>query len=127
VLIDHGELLLHVGRAPDAVPILESAERILAGLGAAAFQVRCHRLLTECGVAIDLARPDPLAALTPRQEAVALLVADNLTNKEIAAELIVGLKTVEYHLSQIFTRLDLHSRRDLADLVRRRRGVQLRP
>ncbi len=120
-LIDHGALLLRVGRAPDAVPVLESAERILAGLGAAAFEERCHALLVQCGVQIDLDRPDPLAALTPRQEAVALLVADNLTNKEIAAELIIGLKTVEYHLSQIFTKFDLHSRRDLADLVHRRR------
>jgi DNA-binding NarL/FixJ family response regulator len=61
---------------------------------------------------------DPLAALTARQEAVALLVADGLTNKEIAAELFVGAKTVEYHLGQIYTKLDLHSRRDLARLVR---------
>ena len=48
---------------------------------------------------------------------MARLVATGLTNKEVASELFVSVKTVEYHLRNCFMKLDITSRRALAALV----------
>jgi len=49
---------------------------------------------------------------------VARLVAKGLTNREVAGELYVSVKTVEYHLRNSFIKLDITSRRQLASLLR---------
>ena len=54
-----------------------------------------------------------LDALTAREQVVARLVAAGMTNREAAAELFVSVKTIEYHLSVIFTKLHIRSRREL--------------
>ena len=54
-----------------------------------------------------------LDALTAREQVVARLVASGMTNREVAAELFVSVKTIEYHLSVIFTKLHIRSRRQL--------------
>ena len=48
---------------------------------------------------------------------MARLVATGLTNKEVASELYVSVKTVEYHLRNSYIKLDITSRRALAALV----------
>lgn len=55
-----------------------------------------------------------LADLTPRELEVAKLVADGLTNAEIAAELVVALGTVKSHLANIQTRLGARNRVEIA-------------
>ena len=52
--------------------------------------------------------------LTKRERAVARLVAAGLTNQETAARLYITVKTVEYHLAQIYSKLGISSRRQLA-------------
>jgi DNA-binding NarL/FixJ family response regulator len=52
-------------------------------------------------------------ALTEREHDVATLVAKGLTNREVAGELYVSEKAVEYHLRNVFGKLGLSSRRDL--------------
>jgi DNA-binding CsgD family transcriptional regulator len=52
-------------------------------------------------------------SLTDRERNVATLVAKGLTNKEVAAELYVGQKAVEYHLGNNFGRLGISSRRQM--------------
>ncbi len=120
--MDHAFTLRRLGRAAEAIPLLKSAQAMLVDLGAVAYEDACHEALVACGVDAEPTPPDPLSVLTPRQEAVARLVVKGLTNKEVAAELFVGAKTVEYHLTQIFMKLDVHSRRDLADLAGTRRA-----
>ncbi|MGH2986449.1 MAG: helix-turn-helix domain-containing protein, partial [Solirubrobacterales bacterium] len=56
-------------------------------------------------------------ALTPRERQVAELAAGGLSNPEIAARLFVTRKTVEGHMRTIFRKLDVSSRRELADLI----------
>ena len=57
--------------------------------------------------------------LTQRERQVAALVVDRKTNPEIAAELFLSLKTVETHLRNIFRKLDVSSRVELARTVER--------
>ncbi len=55
--------------------------------------------------------------LTPREMEVAQLAAGGLSNREIAARLFIGERTVETHIAAIFDRFDLTSRRQFAELV----------
>jgi DNA-binding NarL/FixJ family response regulator len=52
-------------------------------------------------------RPDPLDALTPREHEVLGLVAEGMSNRALAARLHVTERTVEAHVTQIFTKLGL--------------------
>ena len=52
--------------------------------------------------------------LTPTERRVAALVAEGRSTKEVAATLFVSPKTVEGHLSRIYTKLGIHSRTALA-------------
>jgi non-specific serine/threonine protein kinase len=55
--------------------------------------------------------------LTLRESDVAELVAQGLTNREIASRLAIRERTVEVHLSNAFRKLELHTRTDLARYV----------
>jgi len=60
-----------------------------------------------------------VAALTGRELEVAALVVDRRRNQEIADELFVSLKTVESHIRNMFRKLDVSSRAQLARVVER--------
>lgn len=52
---------------------------------------------------------EPFAQLTAREREVLALIAEGKTNKEVAGELNIGLRTVETHREQLMRRLDIHS------------------
>jgi DNA-binding CsgD family transcriptional regulator len=60
------------------------------------------------------------AALTRAEAEVARLAAEGLTNREIAARLYVSPRTVQTHLSHVFSKLELASRRELTRAMRTR-------
>ena len=60
--------------------------------------------------------------LTGTERRVAELAASGHTNKEIAAELFMGVSTVEAHLSRIYRKLGLRSRTELAGRISTARG-----
>jgi len=62
-------------------------------------------------------RPVPHALLTPRQRQVTHLIAEGLTNKEIASTLNIAVHTVKTHVHTVLTTLRLRSRVELAILV----------
>jgi DNA-binding CsgD family transcriptional regulator len=114
-LLQHafGSLLRARGRRGAALNQLRSAHQQLAAVGAEPFRQR---------VAEDLARSGPRSAgpaargsipLTEREQDVATLVAKGLTNREVAGELYVSEKAVEYHLRNVFGKLGISSRREL--------------
>jgi DNA-binding CsgD family transcriptional regulator len=65
-------------------------------------------------------------ALTPTEGTVADLVADGLSNRDIAAQLFVSRRTVETHVSAIYRKLEVGSRVELVRLVLERRTTQQR-
>ncbi len=62
---------------------------------------------------------EPIGGLSAREHEVAALVAAGRTNREIAEELVVTLKTVETHLRNIFVKLGASSRAAVAAHVTR--------
>lgn len=69
--------------------------------------------------AIERGRPDVLESvkMTPRERQVINLIADGLSNKEIAANLHVAVHTVKSHVRNVMEKLTLHSRLQIAAYV----------
>jgi DNA-binding CsgD family transcriptional regulator len=116
--LDDGRRLHSMGRHPDAVTQLETAHRLFSDLGADPYVRRCAEQLELLEVSAAAESPAASLGLSRAEMAVARLVATGLTNKEVASELYVSVKTVEYHLRNTFIKLDITSRRELADLLR---------
>jgi two-component system response regulator NreC len=70
---------------------------------------------------------EPLIAddLTPREREVLVLVAEGLTNPEIAEQLVISVKTVDRHRENIMRKLNLHSRIDLVKYAIRKGLIDL--
>ena len=62
-------------------------------------------------------RPAPEGGLTAAERRVAELAARGLANKEIAQEMVVSVKTVEFHLSNTYAKLGIRSRGELAQTL----------
>lgn len=102
----YGELLLTMHNRRAAVRWLRSARDRYVALGATPFLAACDADLALCGFRAA-------AVLSAQEGKVACLVAQGLTNREVAQQLFVSTKTVEFHLSNIFTKLGITSRRQL--------------
>ena len=77
-------------------------------------QGRIRRLLDRLDEPPHPVRSEALAALTVSERRVARLAADGLTNREIARQLVVTVKAVEWHLSHVYRKLGIRSRGGLA-------------
>ena len=76
--------------------------------------IRCATELSGSGLHPASRRGRDHAALTSQELVVARLAAAGRTNREIAGELVVSVKTVEYHLRNAFQKLGITRRRELA-------------
>lgn len=74
-------------------------------LGAVPFLDRCERELSACGLAPGRRDQSHRARLSPQELAVATLVASGMSNPQVAAELIVSVKTIEFHLGNVYAKL----------------------
>ncbi|MFJ9821115.1 AAA family ATPase [Streptomyces sp. NPDC101151] len=112
----YGQLLLATADRRTAADQLRRAHRAFTALEAAPFLERVTTDLAACGLRPPAGRsgsPADLTRLTEREHAVAHLAAQGHTNQEIANKLYVSIKTVEYHLGHVYTKLGLTSRRQL--------------
>jgi DNA-binding NarL/FixJ family response regulator len=110
-----------------AVALLERAESELAACGALRLRDEAARELRRLGRRAGARRRratggEGLASLSGREREVADLVALGRTNREIAGELFLSEKTVESHMSRLFTKLGVSSRAAVAEAVGRERG-----
>ncbi len=63
-------------------------------------------------------KPDPLSQLTGREAEILKLVAEGLSNKEVAARLSLQEKTVKHHMSRVLAKLNVRNRVEAALLMR---------
>jgi ATP/maltotriose-dependent transcriptional regulator MalT len=113
----YGQTLRRAGKRREADAVIATARDIYLALGATTYVARCDRELKAGGVhATRRAVDRPVDALTPQEEAVSELVAGGLSNREVAAELFVSMKTVQYHLTRVYAKLGVRSRAELAAL-----------
>jgi DNA-binding CsgD family transcriptional regulator len=109
----YGEWLRREHRRVDAREQLRIAHEMLADMGADAFAERARRELTATGEMVRKRTAQTLDELTPQEAQVARLAADGNTNPEIAAQLFLSPRTVEWHLGKVFDKLGISSRKEL--------------
>jgi DNA-binding CsgD family transcriptional regulator len=119
---DQGVLLAEAGKDDEAVRVLDGALREYTRLGAGRDVARTRRRLRDLGIRHRHWRTEKRPAtgwesLTGTELSVARLVAQGLTNQEIADQLFISAHTVAFHLRQVFRKLDIKSRVELARIA----------
>ena len=120
-----GQALAQAGEDDRAVAELQAAAGLLDACGALRYRDQAERELGKLGrrthrrTRAGDANGSGIETLTARELEVAALVVDRRTNPEIAAELFLSTKTIESHLRNIFRKMDVSSRVELARLVER--------
>jgi DNA-binding CsgD family transcriptional regulator/tetratricopeptide (TPR) repeat protein len=118
-----GRALAAAGERKRAIAELDRAGRALSESGCDGFRQEASRELRKLGRRVSArsrpGRPDSsgIESLSGRELEVAGLVVDRRTNAEIAAELFLSPKTIETHMRNIFRKLGVSSRVELARFV----------
>jgi DNA-binding CsgD family transcriptional regulator len=110
----YGERLRRERRRIDARSHLRTALDTFEGLGTKLWAERARAELNATGETARKRDVSTLDDLTPQELRIAQLVAAGTTNREVAAQLFVSPKTVEYHLRKVFVKLGVSSRVELA-------------
>jgi DNA-binding CsgD family transcriptional regulator len=109
----YGEWLRRQGRRVDARAQLRTAYELLTAMGVEAFADRAHRELLATGEAVRKRTVETQVGLTAQEAHIARLAGEGLTNPEIAAQLYLSPRTVEWHLRKVFTKVGISTRRQL--------------
>jgi len=112
----YGERLRRAKKRDDARRQLRRALEVFEGLGAGPWTERTRLELELSGE--TLATPRSVSTLTRQERQVATIVARGVTNREAAATLFVNHKTIEYHLGNVYRKLGVRSRTELANVMR---------
>jgi DNA-binding CsgD family transcriptional regulator len=122
----YGEWLRRERRHAEARQQLRTAYEMLDAMGMDGFASRARLELHAAGETAAR-RPARAArqgtALTAQESQVARLAADGLSNPEIAARLFISPRTVQYHLSKVFSKLGIGSRAELRRVLPGARGL----
>ncbi len=100
----------------DARGHLAAALDTFENLGANPWVERARAELRACGQTRREKDPSKLSQLTAQELQVARFVARGLPTKDVAAQLYLSPRTIEFHLHNIFTKLGISSRNELAAL-----------
>ena len=82
--------------------------------GWSAFAARAASELRATGETVRKRNPANLSELTAQETQVARLASEGLSNPEIGTRLFISARTVQYHLSKVFTKMNLTSRNQLS-------------
>jgi len=111
--LSRGQVLRRSGERRAAAAVLVDAHGRLSRLGAQPALQRCEQELSACGLAPSARKTRDYTALTPQELAVTRLVVMGMTNREVSDELMLSTKTVEFHLSNVYTKLAVRGRSEL--------------
>ncbi|HEX6725667.1 MAG TPA: BREX system ATP-binding domain-containing protein [Gaiella sp.] len=121
-----GRALVAAGERRQATGVLRKAEQELDACGSTRVRDELRRELRRLGARAEPRGPaaagdSGVAALTRRELEIAGLVTDRMTNREIAAALFLSDKTVESHIRNVFHKLGVSSRVEIARAIERDR------
>ena len=109
-LFAFGQALRRLGRRRHADTYLARAAEVYQSMGAHAYVEKINRERRAGGLG---PRQNSVSSLTTQELEVAHHAASGLTNKEIAAQLFLSPKTVEFHLTRIYRKLRIRTRTEL--------------
>ena len=112
-----GERLRRENRRADARVQLRAAHDQFASMGMEGFAERARGELLATGEKVPRRTAATRDVLTPQERQVAGLARDGLSNPDIGARLFLSPRTVEWHLHNAFSKLDIHSRRELTNVL----------
>ena len=115
----YGEWLRREKRRMDAREELKQAQQMFRAMGAGPFAERCERELVATGETARRRTVQAREELTPHELRIARMARDGASNKEIAEQLFVSRKTIEYHLHKVFLKLGISTREQLAHALPR--------
>jgi DNA-binding CsgD family transcriptional regulator len=110
----HGQVLRRARRRADARVELRRALEGFERLHATPWIERAASELRATGETVRKRDWSGFDELTPKEIQIARLVAEGMSNKEVAAQLFLSPRTIDYHLRNVFTKLALTSRTQLA-------------
>jgi len=111
-LLEYGKYLRRAGQPARARPLLADALHMAESGGAVWLAAQAQEELRIAGGRRRQQRRDP-NRLTPQEERVATLAATGASTKHIADQLYLSTSTIETHLEHIYSKLGIHSRREL--------------
>jgi DNA-binding CsgD family transcriptional regulator len=114
----YGEFLRRSGRRVDARAQLRAALDVFTEVGAQPWADRARQELRASGETARKRDPSTSLQLTPQEQHVASLVSRGHSNADVAAQLFLSRRTVEFHLSNAYQKLGVRSRGDLVRLAR---------
>jgi DNA-binding CsgD family transcriptional regulator len=113
----YGEWLRRENRRVEAREHLRTAHEMLTAIGMEAFADRARRELQATGENVRKRTAGSRDDLTAQERQIARLARDGLANPEIGARLFLSPRTVEWHLRNVYTKLGIRSRRELANAL----------
>ena len=112
----YGEWLRRQRRRREARPHLRRAADLFRQVGTTPWEKRSEGELRATGERARERDPSTLDQLTPQELQIAGLVASGMTNRQIAAQLYLSPRTIDYHLRKVFSKLDVASRTELVGM-----------
>jgi DNA-binding CsgD family transcriptional regulator len=113
----YGELLRRNRRRVDAREHLRAALTTFEDLEARPWVARATQELRASGETARKRDPSTVTKLTPQELQVATLVQEGLSNREVAAQLFLSPRTIDFHLRNVFAKTGVSSRGELARLA----------